>query len=606
MVSSALALLWCSAGTAAVRPDPTGPASVREAAEIWSAPVSSAARAAHPAHLAPREAARQAALEALASGRPAGTLAPTRCATSLLVALHQHSASLAPHARILLSRATRVDRTSSSYHDSPDGFFRIHYGVAGPDRVDAYDGDLDGTPDGVERLGQELSDTIADFVHRLDWAPAPGPGPVNVFLVRLTGEGEGPPLDGFAMPVTSGGAASEGSGAAIFLDSRLASAGAASRTAVIHQIAHMVLLRESAMESPWWHEASAAWLEDRLAGIAPGIATRLPRAPAGRPAGLDDDVLGLGQEGFLWPHYLGEIAADGVGLMRRLWTEMGAVPGNNTLSGTDAVLRRLFGSSLAEEVRAFNIWNLFVGEADDGRHYSFGSLLPTPRGEATFEVFPARGGSVSGPLPPFGAAVIHLLNDGSGGGLRVRFTGDPDGVWDVSLLVHFAEHPGDPRLIPVELDGDGRGILALPWRTISGAGLVIQNLATTLSGPADYSFAIERDPAIPFDLLTFTAREGAGGAVLDWTTDSEEGLAGWNIFRSSGPLGPFSRINTHLVPGAGVTDRTMNYLFVDATPEPGRKYYYYLEGVTFEGLVERSHPAGIRLGARSGRSPDSR
>src|SRR5262249_53140137 len=150
----------------------------------------------------------------------------------------------------------------------------------------------------------------------------------------------------------------------------------------------------SARESSWWHEASATWLENRLqrdaAAVAADFGSSEPAPPAHR--GLSDDTIGMSLEAFLWPHYLVQSSGAGVTLLRHLWEEMAAVPGNNTFDAMDHVLRRT-SSSLSEEIRVFNIWNLFLGKADDGSHYPFSSLLPTPQGDATYDVFPARGAS---------------------------------------------------------------------------------------------------------------------------------------------------------------------------------------------------------------------
>jgi hypothetical protein len=43
----------------------------------------------------------------------------------------------------------------------------------------------------------------------------------------------------------------------------------------------------------------------------------------------------------------------------------------------------------------------------------------------------------------------------------------------------------------------------------------------------------------------------------------------------------------------------MSYVFLDTDVAPGRKYYYFVEGITLEGFTEISHPAGIRLPSRT-------
>ncbi len=548
---------------------------------------------------------RMDALGALTGGSPAGL---DWCATPLMLALHQRAGELNQPTRLLLDRVTRR-RTSSPERTltSPDGEFLLHYwtGAESVDWVDPTDLDLDGAPDGVERIASELTDVLADVTHTLDWPPAPLPAatgaanhPVDVYLAGLGGP-SGPPgaTNGFTLPAPFGGDA-EASDAVIFLDTGLADPGAVSRPEVAHQVAHMVQMRESSREAPWWHESSALWLEARLAHDEAALAAREAGAPSDRSEGIATDTLAPGLEGFLWPHYLIQSTGGDPALLRRLWEEMAAIPGDNTLDAMDRVLSWRLSTSLAEEVRVFDVWNLFLGQADDGHHYRFGSLLPTPQGDGSYEFFPVRGASLSGPIAPLGAAVVRLLGDGSSGGLRVRFAGGSEGAWDVALLVYGVSDPDDVRFVPLEVDGSGRAEIALPWSRLAAIDVLVQNLTTRAGAkPEDWSFAIDYDPVVPFDLLGFGASDSGRGAVLSWSTDSEERLAGWNVYRSTAPLGPFSRINRYLVPGAGTTTSPMSYLFVDGSAEPGGKYYYYLEGVTFEGFSESSHPAGVRMGA---------
>ncbi|HKY33404.1 MAG TPA: hypothetical protein VJV23_12775 [Candidatus Polarisedimenticolia bacterium] len=550
---------------------------------------------------------RAEALVALAGGHRG-----LRCASPLLLALHQNASRLNQPARSLLDKAVGQAGHGLRAHASPGGEFLIHYAVDGPDRVDPADADASGVPDGVERIGEELTDLLADVVHGLGWPPAPAPGAVrgtrsmvDVHLVGLNGPAAGPGrLEGFTQPRTpqwNAGALREelpeGAGSSLYLDAGLAGHEAASRPAVAHQLAHMVLLRESRMESIWWHESSATWMENHLSGNAAATAAALGGAQR-RSRGLGHDAIDLSLEAFLWPHYLVQSTESDAALIRRLWEEMAAVPGRNTLEGMDQALKRLLQSSLAEEIRLFHVWNLFLGAADDGRHYPFASVLPTPREEAAFDVFPARAGSLDGPLHPLGAALARLLGDGSRGGISIEFQGSPGAAWDLALLVHFAGRPADVRYVPVEVDEAGRGSMVVPWRALAAVDLLIQNLGAAGAPPAEYSFRVHHDPTIPFDLMSFAAAASPAGAALSWSTEDEKRLAGWNILRADAPLGPFSRINAYLLPGAGLAARPMSYHFLDAGAEPGRKYYYALEAVTFEGFIERSHPAGIRLPSR--------
>lgn len=562
--------------------------------------------------------ARSAALAALAGGSPFPEAPAGRCASPMILALHQRRARLNSQTREQFDRATA--RTSFEGElVSPDGAFRIHYTADGatPDSVDPADSNLDRVPDGVARLGETLSDLMADFVHRLDWAPAPlgtaagqparvRPPLIDVYLVALASPAErGATGDGYTLPVevTRGEVtpSTEGSHAAIFLDRGVADPGGAPRESVAHQLAHVILLRESAREAPWWHESTAAWLESRIAGTATLRARWFGASAQRRASGLKTDSLGLPVESFLWPHFL-TLAHGDDAIIRRLWEEMAALPGGHTLEGFDRVLRQERGSSLAEEVRIFNLWNLFAGRSDDGAHYPFGSLLATPDGDIVWERFTDAPGSDGLSLRPFDSALLRLLGDGSRGGLRITFLGDSTADWDLSLVAHGRGNPADRRLISLEIDESGEAAIALPFQQLTLTDLLIQNLATPGSPATGYSVSIEWDETIPFEVLQLSASDATRGALVEWATEREDRIAGWNVLRGPTPFGPFARINDWIVPGAG-TEGPASYGWLDESARPGDKYYYVVEGVTLEGFSARSHAAGVRLPRRARTSP---
>lgn len=74
---------------------------------------------------------------------------------------------------------------------------------------------------------------------------------------------------------------------------------------------------------------------------------------------------------------------------------------------------------------------------------------------------------------------------------------------------------------------------------------------------------------------------------LKWTTASEIKTAGFNVYRSEQPQGPFRRMNRFLIPAAGSALLGNTYTFLDSTVEPGREYYYQLEDVELDGASTR-------------------
>jgi len=79
-------------------------------------------------------------------------------------------------------------------------------------------------------------------------------------------------------------------------------------------------------------------------------------------------------------------------------------------------------------------------------------------------------------------------------------------------------------------------------------------------------------PATPSNLA---AVSGATTISLTWSHNLETDLIGYNVYRSTGPVGPFTKVNA--VP----TDRTSYYL--DEALQPLTKYYYRVSAVDSSG-----------------------
>lgn len=77
---------------------------------------------------------------------------------------------------------------------------------------------------------------------------------------------------------------------------------------------------------------------------------------------------------------------------------------------------------------------------------------------------------------------------------------------------------------------------------------------------------------------------------LKWSTASEVDNFGFDIYRSLSEDGPFDRITSQAIPGAGTVDEPRYYEFVDDTIEAGVDYYYYIESISVDGIRERFSP----------------
>jgi len=113
------------------------------------------------------------------------------------------------------------------------------------------------------------------------------------------------------------------------------------------------------------------------------------------------------------------------------------------------------------------------------------------------------------------------------------------------------------------------------WRARSNDGI--------FNSPWSETEKFYLDVPVDVQLAVFTGKTIVGSIQLDWETVSENGNAGFNIYRSLSPDYGFEKINSKLIPSSG----DMKYTFEDRNVEPGKTYYYKLESVNILGITEQ-------------------
>ena len=103
---------------------------------------------------------------------------------------------------------------------------------------------------------------------------------------------------------------------------------------------------------------------------------------------------------------------------------------------------------------------------------------------------------------------------------------------------------------------------------------------------------------IPLSLLLLLLLAGCSnqGATVTWETASEVNTAGFNLYRSDNPDGPWEKINDQLIPPSDDPVSGGKYKFVDKSAEPGKTYYYQLEEVELSGNATRFDPIKLETG----------
>ena len=85
----------------------------------------------------------------------------------------------------------------------------------------------------------------------------------------------------------------------------------------------------------------------------------------------------------------------------------------------------------------------------------------------------------------------------------------------------------------------------------------------------------------------------ASVVVVEWTTESEVDLAGFNLYRSESPDGPYVKVNATLIPGALDPLLGGKYAYTDTNVVAGHTYYYKLEDVELDGTTTLHGPIEV-------------
>jgi len=84
---------------------------------------------------------------------------------------------------------------------------------------------------------------------------------------------------------------------------------------------------------------------------------------------------------------------------------------------------------------------------------------------------------------------------------------------------------------------------------------------------------------------------------VEWSTETEMNTAGFNLYRSTSPDGPFDlKVNDQLIPASPDPLTGGEYSFIDRTAQSGVTYYYQLQEVETTGAVNTHGPIAVRAG----------
>ncbi|HNB51460.1 MAG TPA: hypothetical protein PK530_05935 [Anaerolineales bacterium] len=82
--------------------------------------------------------------------------------------------------------------------------------------------------------------------------------------------------------------------------------------------------------------------------------------------------------------------------------------------------------------------------------------------------------------------------------------------------------------------------------------------------------------------------------LVEWSTASELDIAGFNVLRADQIDGPFTQVNTALIPPVGDSLNGGDYRFEDTNVQGGQTYYYQLQEVELSGATTLHGPIDVK------------
>ena len=451
-----------------------------------------------------------------------------------------------------------------------------------------------GTPGrAVNEVGRTLDAAWRILVQKGGWPDPTVHGPLEITLIR--GQVSGPSR---TVPLVAPGAhQEEGVASAIVV----AGPPADWPLAALHQFLHAVQLAGSARESLWAYESTALALEDRLLGggmLDPDLLDRLQAEPRLSLAGESPERAGSAAPFLAWL-----AATRGDGVLARWWQRAAAEWGDNSLVALDTTLRLTDLTPLDEAWRNFTVWSAYP-EADlrpASVAPGLARSLPATVAAAIITQVPSAATTVAGlTLEPMGHAVLRLQDLDGAGAVTVELQVEPGAEPSADALVRWPYVEAGWLAVPFQFN-DGVARLGIPLEPGTEVAVILRDHRRE-GEPLAVNWQVDADPGFPFELSFLAAEVSPAGIDLTWGSESERGLFGWLVYRSRDPRGPFLPVGSIPFPALGEASGPLSYRFADATVQPGKLYYYLVEGLTLDGLARRS-PVVVRRSA--GGAPDA-
>ncbi len=501
----------------------------------------------------------------------------SRGVTPTLVEIYQNWDELSPETQQAFALASARPGMTDNY-DSPGGFFKLHYDIAGTDSVSVEDVDINGIPDYIERIASYL-DSSYDRHLELGYLLPPsdgtngGDGKYDVYFEK-TG------FYGYAVPEGAGSESWNDVYSYIVLnrdfigfpynkDPEGQVSGAAKATAA-HEYRHAVQWAYDIGQELWIMEGDATHMEDIVFDAVDDNYNYLYLF-MDRPDKSLMELTDHYYSTFIWEMFLIEVFD--TSLILAAWEGARYDSWRNTLTDT---LSERYGWTVDSAFTEFVNWNFCTSSRNDNLHYLEAEDYNSASIYSSEFLYPVNLSSPFYNPAGYGASYIHFYPTGQPGVLTINFNGNDSRQWSAYLIKSFSinDHEFEKiSLDPITYSGSVEVTNFNDYYriTLAGANIMEDSSAASFSysasievqyslssflvtsdtvvysgGGRDYEFQIT-NTSDGYDILTVTAIDDKGWITLDSLVKSlgpgQDTVMKINVLPPAGtPLGEISNL----------------------------------------------------------------
>jgi phosphodiesterase/alkaline phosphatase D-like protein len=206
-----------------------------------------------------------------------------------------------------------------------------------------------------------------------------------------------------------------------------------------------------------------------------------------------------------------------------------------------------------------------------------------------------------------GPGAISLIHNGSSGYYQF-ITDGTAGIYTISILALPPGYAWSSTCLvtpaPLDPTGQPNPYVLGNGEDAGNPGYLTSNACTQFFLQFDLepgdpfvfnnNFPLKKQDPTAVSLTSLNASVVDEGVVINWITASEPNVAGFNIFRSFQETGDYEKVNETLISALGNATSGASYEYVDQ-PQQTRDYYYKLEAVALDGLVNYYGPVFVGL-----------